>query len=235
MVVVADMSQVTPILSTRKLALHFDNGRTRAVDGVDIDISAGEFVAITGPSGCGKSSLLNLLGTLDTPTAGELYFRGKPYSAIRDYSLFRREHIGFVFQSFHLIPTLTALDNVLVPTIGRSNPGNSPTERAISLLHQMGLHDRFRHFPTQLSGGERQRVAIARALINSPDVILADEPTGSLDSANAAQVLDLLVQMRQESTLTIVMVTHDAAVSARADRIVRMRDGKIATAAGVAA
>ncbi len=217
----------TPVLSTRNLALHFDEGRTKALDGVDIDIREGEFVAITGPSGCGKSSLLNLVGTLDNPTSGELFFRGQPYSAFRELSLFRRENIGFVFQSFNLIPTLTALDNVIVPTIGRSGAANGHQEQARALMQQMGLRERLNHFPAQMSGGERQRVSIARALINNPTVILADEPTGSLDSANAAHVLDVLVRMRQERALTIVMVTHDASVSARADRIIRMRDGKI--------
>lgn len=216
-----------PVLSTKNLALHFDEGRTKALDGVDIDIREGEFVAITGPSGCGKSSLLNLFGTLDNPTSGELLFRGQPYSKISEFSLFRRENIGFVFQSFHLIPTLTALDNVLVPAIGRPGPGNDHEERARTLLLQMGLQDRLNHFPAQMSGGERQRVAIARALINNPAIILADEPTGSLDSANAAHVLDVLVRMRQEKSLTIVMVTHDYGVSSRADRVIRMRDGKV--------
>lgn len=216
-----------PVLSTKKLALYFDDGRTKALDGVDIDIREGEFVAITGPSGCGKSSLLNLFGTLDNPTSGELFFRGQPYSEFSELSVFRRENIGFIFQSFHLIPTLTALDNVLVPTIRRFGLTNGHQERARTLMQQMGLQDRLDHFPAQMSGGERQRVAIARALINNPTVILADEPTGSLDSANAAHVLDVLVRMRQERSLTIVMVTHDSGVSSRADRIIRMRDGRI--------
>lgn len=217
-------SPQTPILSTHKLSLLFDEGQTRALDGVDIEVGEGEFVAITGPSGCGKSSLLNLIGTLDTPTSGDIHFRAQPYSALRDLSLFRRENIGFVFQSFHLLPTLSALDNVLVPTIGRTGDHE---ERARELLARLGLSNRLDHFPGKLSGGERQRVAIARALINDPDIILADEPTGSLDSANAAQVLDVLDGIRREKELTVIMVTHDAGVSARADRIIRMRDGKV--------
>lgn len=221
------------ILSARNLSLHFDGGRTRALDGVDVEIREGEFVAITGPSGCGKSSLLNLIGTLDTPTSGELFFRGQPYSGIRDFSLFRRENIGFVFQSFHLIPTLTALDNVIVPTIGRPGSSDQHKERARDLLLQMGLKDRLDHFPSGLSGGERQRVAIARALINDPAVILADEPTGSLDSANAAHVLEVIDSVRREKALTVVMVTHDPNVSSRADRVMRMRDGKAETSGGV--
>lgn len=217
-------SPQAPILSTHKLSLLFDEGQTRALDGVDIAVGEGEFVAITGPSGCGKSSLLNLIGTLDTPTSGDIHFRTQPYSALRDLSLFRRENIGFIFQSFNLLPTLSALDNVLVPTIGR--PGDHE-ERARALLIRLGLCNRLNHFPGKLSGGERQRVAIARALINDPDIILADEPTGSLDSANAIQVLDVIDGIRREKELTVIMVTHDASVSARADRIIRMRDGKV--------
>ncbi|MCK9201821.1 MAG: ABC transporter ATP-binding protein [Gallionella sp.] len=221
---ISSPSPQAPILSTRNLSLHFDEGQTRALDGVDIEIVEGEFVAITGPSGCGKSSLLNLIGTLDIPTSGDIHFRSRPYSALGDLSLFRRENIGFIFQSFYLLPTLSALDNVLVPTIGRSGDHE---ERARALLTRLGLSNRLDHFPGKLSGGERQRVAIARALINDPDLILADEPTGSLDSANAAQVLDLLDCLRREKELTIIMVTHDANVSARADRVIPMRDGKV--------
>jgi len=222
-----------PILSARQLHLNFDDDRTLALNGVDIDIMAGEFVAITGPSGCGKSSLLNLLGMLEQPSAGELQFRGTPYAAITDAALFRRENIGFIFQSFHLIPTLTALDNVLIPTLGKAGNPALLRQRATMLLEQMGLADRLQHFPATLSGGERQRVAIARALINEPPILLADEPTGSLDSKNAAQVLDLLGQLRQQRALTLIIVTHDAAVSGRADRIIRMQDGKILPASGV--
>ncbi len=216
-----------PILSARQLHLHFDDDRTLALNGVDIDIMTGEFVAITGPSGCGKSSLLNLLGMLEQPSSGELLFRSTPYAAISNTALFRRENIGFIFQFFHLIPTLTALDNVLVPTLGKTGNPALLRQRATMLLEQMGLADRLQHFPATLSGGERQRVAIARALINEPPILLADEPTGSLDSKNAAQVLDLLSQFRRQHALTLIIVTHDAAVSARADRIIRMQDGKI--------
>lgn len=217
---------MTPILSAHQLHLHFDDDRTLALNGVDIEIMAGEFVAITGPSGCGKSSLLNLLGMLEQPTSGEIKFRGEPYSEIRNPALFRRHNIGFIFQSFHLIPTLSALDNVLVPTLGRSGQADALLH-ARNLLEKMGLSERLDHFPATLSGGERQRVAIARALINTPSILLADEPTGSLDSRSAGQVLDLLAQVRQERQLTLIIVTHDPAVSARADRVIRMQDGKI--------
>lgn len=216
-----------PILSIRDLSLHFDGGTTKALDCLDLDIQEGDFVAITGPSGCGKSSLLNLIGSLERPTAGELFFRGTAYSSMGNLAKFRRNSLGFVFQSFQLIPTLTALDNILVPTIGADEASAGTVARARSLMEQMGLQNRLGHFPPQLSGGERQRVAIARALINRPELILADEPTGSLDSVNAVQVLDLLERLQGEYALTIIMVTHDASVSARAHRIIRMRDGRV--------
>jgi len=224
-------SPASAMLRVERLALHFDAGSVKALDGVDLVIAEGEFVAITGPSGCGKSSLLALLGTLDVPTSGEIHFRAQAYSAMRDLSLFRRQHIGFVFQSFHLIPTLSALDNVVVATIGCAGASSEHSERARALLSQLGLQGRLAHLPSTLSGGERQRVAIARALINDPDLILADEPTGSLDSASAQHVLDLLAGIRKERELTLVLVTHDPAVAARADRRVAMRDGRIATGA----
>ncbi len=215
-------------MRARALALHFDDGDTQALNGVDLAIRAGEFVAVVGPSGCGKSSLLNIIGTLEAPTTGEVFFRAQPYSGIRDPSRFRRQHIGFIFQSFNLIPTLCALDNVLVATIGTPGTASEKMARARDLLAKLGLENRLAHFPNKMSGGERQRVAIARALINSPDLILADEPTGSLDSANSAAVLTLLTDIQKERGLTVIMATHDPSVSARADRIVAMRDGQIA-------
>jgi putative ABC transport system ATP-binding protein len=215
------------VVRGENLALHFDHGKTKALNGIDIEIREGEFVAMVGPSGCGKSSLLNLIGTLDTPTCGEIYFHSRPYSTIRDRSLFRRQHIGFIFQSFHLIPTLSALDNVVVATIGCQGSASNHRDRARGLLSKLGLRDRLDHFPSTMSGGERQRVAIARALINDPDLILADEPTGSLDSENAAHVLEVIADIRKEHGLTVIVVTHDATVSSRADRVVHVRDGKI--------
>jgi putative ABC transport system ATP-binding protein len=209
------------------VALHFDDGKTTALNGISTSVDAGEFVAIVGPSGCGKSSLLNVIGTLERPTTGEVYYQSQPYSDIADASLFRRQHFGFIFQSFHLIPTLSALDNVVVATIGCPGPAREHTQRARQLLAQLGLRDRIDHFPRTMSGGERQRVAIARALINNPDLILADEPTGSLDSVSTEQVLDVISEIRQQRGITIVVVTHDPEVSGRADRVVSMRDGKI--------
>jgi len=207
--------------------MRFDGGAVTALNGVSLSIAEGEFVAITGPSGCGKSTLLNLLGLLDQPTSGEIIVATKAYSTVSDASLFRRQQFGFVFQSFHLLPTLSALDNVLVPTIGCPGARRDHASRARRLLTQMGLERRLDHFPGVMSGGERQRVAIARALINDPKAILADEPTGSLDSATAAEVLNLLIDLRRDRGLTLIVVTHDAAVSNLADRLVPMRDGKL--------
>ncbi len=221
------MTTASPKLRIQEVALHYDDGQTRALDGVSLEVAPGEFVAIVGPSGSGKSSLLNVIGTLEQPTAGQVYLDGKAYSEIRDASLFRRENIGFVFQSFNLIPTLTALENVVVPTVGGSGRVAAHRSRAQALLAQLGLGARMGHLPGKLSGGERQRVAIARALINNPRMILADEPTGSLDSANAEQVLDILKGVIKQQGLAMIMVTHDAKVSAHADRIIHMRDGRI--------
>jgi ABC-type lipoprotein export system ATPase subunit len=215
------------IVRARALALHFDDGETQALDGVDLAIRAGEFVAVVGPSGCGKSSLLNLIGTLEAPTTGEVFFRAQPYSGLRNLSRFRRQHIGFIFQSFNLIPTLNALDNVVVATIGVPGAASDKVARARELLAKLGLSDRLAHFPNKMSGGERQRVAIARALINAAGLILADEPTGSLARANSAAVLTLLTDIQKERDLTLIMATHDPSVSARADRVIQMRDGRI--------
>lgn len=218
------------LLRCEDLRMRFDGGAITALAGVSLAIDRGEFVAITGPSGCGKSTLVNLIGMLETPTSGEVFVESCPYSSVRDPSLFRRENFGFVFQSFHLIATLSALENVIVPTIGCPGPARVHAGRARELLGRLGLHGRLDHLPSALSGGERQRVAIARALINDPLVLLADEPTGSLDSASAGEVLDLLIDLRKERGLTLVLVTHDPNVSERADRIVRMRDGRVTEA-----
>jgi putative ABC transport system ATP-binding protein len=216
-----------PIVRAEEVALHFDGGATRALDGLDFRLDANEFVAIVGPSGCGKSSLLNLIGALDVPTAGRLFFGAQAYTDIPDLALLRRRRFGFVFQAFHLIATLTALENVLIATIGGPGPRQDARERARELLLELGLGARVHHFPGQMSGGEKQRVAIARALVNTPDVILADEPTGSVDTANAAQVLELLSTLREKRGLAVVMVTHDPNVSRRADRVVHLRDGRV--------
>ena len=221
------------LVEVRDLVLTYDDGQVRALDGLSLSLREGEFLALTGPSGCGKSSLLNVIGLLEAPERGEVFFRGESYAAIRDPAAFRRRHLGFVFQAFHLLPTLGALENVLVATLGGAGKvdASAAVARARSLLERLGLGSRLDHRPTQLSGGERQRVALARALINEPDLLLADEPTGSLDSASAGEVLDLIETLRRERGIGVLMVTHDASVSARADRIVRLRDGRVQPAA----
>lgn len=217
----------TPWIRAEGLQLQFDRGAIHALAGLDFHLCKTEFVAVVGPSGCGKSSLLNLVGMLEAPTAGRLFMDAVPYAEVADPAAFRRRHFGFVFQSFHLVPTLTALENVLLPTIGAREGRRDSLERGWQLLANLGLDKRAHHFPAQLSGGERQRVAIARALINEPDAIVADEPTGSLDSAAARQVLDSLEAIRARKRITILMVTHDSEVSARSDRIVHLRDGRV--------
>jgi len=216
-----------PLIRGAGLRLEFDGGRTRALDGLDFHVDRHEFVAVTGPSGCGKSSLMSLIGLLDVPTAGALHLEQQAYAQVGDAARFRRRHFGFVFQQFHLLPTLTAIENVVIPTVGVPERRQDALERAWQLLADVGLDGRVDKYPAQLSGGERQRVAIARALVNDPDVVIADEPTGSLDSASAGQVLGLLERMRAKTGVTIVLVTHDAQVCAHADRVARLRDGRL--------
>ena len=215
----------------RNVSKHYDQGSTavRAVDDVDLVIDQGEFVVVTGTSGSGKSTMLQLLGALDRPTGGELLFEEEDLASLPDRRLadLRLRAFGFVFQQFNLIPTLTATENVeaaLAPT--RMERGDRH-DRCVELLDQVGLAERGHHLPSQLSGGEQQRVAIARALANQPRVILADEPTGNLDSTTGASVLDLLVALAQEHGSTMFLVTHDAQVAARAPRIIRMQDGRV--------
>jgi len=217
------------LIETRELRRSFDGGRVNALRGINITIGEGESVAVAGPSGCGKSTLLQMLGALDEPTAGEVLFRGQSLREIRDPSLFRAHTIGFVFQSFHLLPTLSALENVQMPMVEMAWSPKKRRARAVELLDAVGLGERLSHRPRELSGGERQRVAIARSLANGPKLLLADEPTGNLDSTNAAQIIDLLLQIHREQGMTIVIVTHDLAVAGRTNRIVRMLDGQIVT------
>lgn len=205
----------------------FADGDVRAVDGVDLRILAGEFVAITGPSGCGKSTLLAMLGTLERPTAGEIFWRGRSLETIRDLDALRALEIGFVFQSFHLLPTLTALENVQVPMLEGPWTSAERTRRAGELLDRVGLSKRRHHVSARLSIGERQRVAIARALANRPRLILADEPTGNLDSENTRHILDLFRELREEAGVTLVIVTHSVDVAAVAVRRIAMLDGRI--------
>ncbi|WP_083448937.1 ABC transporter ATP-binding protein [Actinoplanes rectilineatus] len=204
-------------------------GLVRAVDRVDLDIGAGQTVAIMGPSGCGKSTLLQLLGGLQRPTSGEVWLAGRRIDALSERALakIRQNEVGFVFQAFHLMDELTAVENVETPALLAGRSPRAARHRAGELLDRVGLSDRAHHQPWQLSGGQRQRVAIARALVNEPRVVLADEPTGNLDSAATLEVLRLFDELRQAGQ-TLVVVTHDARIAAVADRLIAMRDGMFA-------
>jgi ABC-type lipoprotein export system ATPase subunit len=221
------MSDATsPLLRAEGLVKTYPDGDVKAVRGASLAIAGGEFAAITGPSGCGKSTLLHLLGGLDRPDSGEVFFEGEPLGSL-DLDAFRARRLGFVFQSFHLVPTLTALENVQVPMFEAQWPRSERAGRAGRLLDDVGLSPRANHLPRRLSVGERQRVAIARALANGPSLLLADEPTGNLDSKAQAEVLALLGRLRRERGLTLVVVTHSAEVAAAADREIKLRDGRV--------
>jgi putative ABC transport system ATP-binding protein len=202
----------------------FEDGRIRALVDVSLHLDAGELVALTGPSGGGKSTLLNLIGALDKPDAGEILVGGQDVARLDDAARYRRETVAFVFQFHNLITTLNAAENVQIPMLGMRSRVERES-RAHELLDEVGLGDRIRSYPPTLSGGERQRVAIARALANDPDLVLADEPTGSLDTDTGAQILALLRRVRDEYGTTILMVTNDDAVAAQADRVLQIRDG----------
>jgi ABC-type lipoprotein export system ATPase subunit len=216
------------VLRTRGLRKEYgkDAGLVRAVNGVDMDVARGETVAVMGPSGCGKSTLLYLLGGLDRPTAGEIWLAGQRLDQMSERGLarLRRDAVGFVFQAFHLMDELTAVENVELPALLAGRPPRAARKTATELLEQVGLADRAKFLPTALSGGQRQRVAVARALVASPQVVLADEPTGNLDSAATVEVLRLFDQLHAAGQ-TLVIVTHDARVAATADRMISMRDG----------
>jgi ABC-type lipoprotein export system ATPase subunit len=217
-----------PVLRARGLRKEYGkgDGLVRAVDGVDLDIDAGETVAVMGPSGCGKSTLLHLLGGLDRPSGGEVWLNGRRVddSGERALARMRRTAVGFVFQAFHLMEELTTVENVELPALLAGRSPRAARRRAEELLEQVGLADRARFLPSALSGGQRQRVAVARALSNEPLVVLADEPTGNLDSAATLDVLQLFERLH-ESGQTLVVVTHDARIAATADRMILMRDG----------
>ncbi len=200
----------------------------RAIDGVDLVVRRGEFVAVMGPSGSGKSTMLNVLGCLDTPSSGGYRLAGREVGTLDDDALadIRNREIGFVFQDFNLLPRLTALENVALPLVYGRTDAARRRERAAALLDRVGLADRSDHRPDQLSGGQRQRVAIARALAVQPSILLADEPTGNLDSATSAEIMRLFGELHDEGH-TIVMVTHDPEIAARSGRVLTMRDGKI--------
>ena len=215
------------LIETRDLRRSFDGGRVEALRGINLRIHEGESVAVAGPSGCGKSTFLQMLGALDEPNEGDVLFRGQSLRQIRDHAQFRARTIGFVFQSFHLLPTLSALENVQMPMFEMPWSRRQRRDKAADLLNAVGLGERLSHVPRKMSGGERQRVAIARSLANNPKLLLADEPTGNLDSSTAARIIELLLQLHREQNMTMVIVTHDLDIASRTDRILRMLDGQI--------
>ena len=216
------------IVETRDLVKVYGNGaEVRALDGVNLRIERGEFVSVMGPSGSGKSTLLNMIGALDRPTNGTVLVNGKDMVMVRDLDAFRARTVGFIFQLHNLIPTLTARENVEVPMRGQPIGARARRQRAKELLGLVGLADRMNNLPNQLSGGERQRVAIARSLANQPAIVLADEPTGNLDSQSGAEVIALMHRLNHELGTTFIAVTHDPAVTRQTDRILIMRDGRI--------
>jgi len=220
-----------PIISASALTKLYGRGATevRALDGVDFEVDPREFVAIMGPSGSGKSTLLHVIGALEPATGGTVVLEGERYDGLEDDELtrLRRERMGFVFQFFNLLPSLSALENVMLPALIARKATDEMRGRARDLLARVGLAGRADHTPSELSGGEQQRVAIARALLLSPVVVLADEPTGNLDSRAGGQILRLMRDLNQDEGVTIVMVTHDPSAAATADRIVFLRDGRV--------
>ena len=218
---------ISPILEVCDLARSYDEGRIEALRGVSLSIAAGEHVAITGPSGSGKSTLLYMLGGLDTPTSGRVLFRGAELGSGLALDRYRARKVGFIFQAFHLVPTLRAIENVQVPMLGAGLSGSGRAQRAAGLLREMGMEHRALQYPNQLSAGERQRVAIARALANEPEILLCDEPTGNLDSKNTERVLEILTTVQRERGMTLIVVTHENEVAHAAARQLRMRDGRL--------
>jgi len=207
---------------------HLGNCRVVALDQLDLNVSKGEFLAITGKSGCGKSTLINILGGLDSPDEGQVVVGGKDISRMDDrgLTLFRRDRIGIIFQFFNLLPILSLEENIVLPHLLREG-SNTTGARIDRLLHEMGLYERRHHKPHELSGGEMQRTAICRALINDPEIILADEPTGNLDSSSGRQVLEILRRLSDKRNKTVLLVTHSQEGAAIADRVLRMQDGKL--------
>ena len=217
----------SPQLEVRNLCKSYDEGRIEALRGVDLSIAAGEYLAISGPSGSGKSTLLQLLGGLDTPTSGEVLYENAPLGTAIGLDAYRAHRVGFVFQAFYLLPTLRAVENVQVPMLAASGNGRNRAERAQALLCEMGMEHRLNQYPNELSAGERQRVAIARSLANDPGILLADEPTGNLDSANSARIMEMLIGIHRKRGMTLIVVTHENEIANAAPRHIRIRDGRI--------
>lgn len=204
-----------------------DTIETLALNSINLNIAKGEFLSVMGPSGCGKSTLLNIIGLLDAPTKGDVLIDGQTTTKLSDKALarFRNQKLGFIFQSFHLINDLNVLDNVELPLLYRNVSAKERMQLAKEALTKVGLSNRMKHFPTQLSGGQKQRVAIARAIAGRPEIILADEPTGNLDSTMGTEIIDLLLQLNENDKATIIMVTHDEAMAKKTHRLVRLFDG----------
>lgn len=217
------------LLEASNATKHYDEGRIQALRGVDLAVTAGEFVAITGPSGSGKSTLLHLFGGLDQPTTGEIRYRGENMANSFDFDSYRSRRVGFIFQAFHLLPTLRAIENVQVPMFETKLSLREREDKAASLLREVGLEHRLRQYPNQLSAGERQRAAIARSLANDPEILLADEPTGNLDSENSDKIMALLTGIQAKRNMVLVVVTHEAAIAQMAQRTIHLRDGRIAS------
>lgn len=221
------MSNGERVIVVRDLVKTYERGLIRALNGATLDVAKGEFVAVVGPSGCGKSTLLHLIAALDRPDSGTIEVNGRALSRLPNLSRYRAREVGLVFQLHNLLPTLNASENVQVPMFELGISARERRSRAERLLRLVGLQGKEHKRPTELSGGERQRVAVARALANDPSILLADEPTGSLDSESGRRLLDLFEELRAQRRLTVVLVTHDHTVAARADRIVRMLDGRV--------
>ena len=215
------------LIRVEDVVRYYPNGNVTAVNHVSLTINRGEYVAIVGPSGCGKSSLLNLIGSLDLPTSGNIFFENQSLTTHPSLDTFRATKIGFVFQAFHLLPTLTSLENVQVPMFTQSLTIPQRVERAKELLEIVGMSHRLDALPDRLSIGEKQRVAIARALANNPEVLLADEPTGNLDSVNGQAVLELFDQLHRVNKMTLVIITHSPEVADSAERVIHLRDGRV--------
>jgi ABC-type lipoprotein export system ATPase subunit len=217
----------TPLMVVHGLSRHYDHDSVRALDGVTFEAFANEVVALTGPSGCGKSTLLSILGLLDQPTFGHVCIGGEDLAQVRPAGLFRARNIGFVFQFHHMVPTMTLLENVIAPMIALGVTSAERRHRATELLARVGLSARANFLPAKVSGGERQRAAVARALINRPQVILADEPTGNLDSTNGQLVIDLLIEHARSQGALVLLATHNPEIAAATDRQLEMRDGRL--------
>jgi ABC-type lipoprotein export system ATPase subunit len=222
------MSERAPVLVVEDLTRDFDRGAVRALEGVSYEAEAGQVVAVTGPSGCGKSTLLALIGLLDRPTRGRVRIRGQDLATVVRPAAYRARHVGFVFQFHHLVPTMTLLENVAAPMIPLGVRRAERSARALSLLERMNLVHRARFLPADVSGGERQRAAVARALVNDPPVILADEPTGNLDSRNGDIVAELLLEHARTQGALVLLATHNPDLARRADRRIELLDGRMA-------